>query len=147
MPSSDVTQLNPHLYGGQRKRRKPTGRAFGAPPPTANELNHACISYLQACGGKAWRNNTGAMVKEYTTKAGQRKKSFIRFGEKGSADVLGLLRGKFFAIETKTPRDQLSDDQAAWLEDVERCGGVAVIAQALDDVIGAVRHHFPDMPA
>jgi len=141
MPSRDVKRLNPKLFP-----KRPRGKSYGAPGLGANQLNQAAIDYIVACGGKAWRNNTGAMVKEYTTKAGEKKKSFVRFGEKGSADVFGLLRGLFFAIETKTPRDRLSPEQAAWLEDIERCGGVAVIATTVDDVIGAVHHHFPDMP-
>ena len=96
---------------------------------SANELTQQTIEYITLRGGMAWRNNTGA----YKTET-----RFIRYGHKGSGDVFALYRGKFLSIEVKVGRDRLSPDQEDWMERVEACEGVAVVAHTLDDVIAAL---------
>lgn len=103
-----------------------------------NNLTRAVIDYINAIGGKAWRNNTGARAINYERKNGQTGRSFIKFGEKGSSDVFALYRGTFYSIEIKTGRDKLSDDQVRWMDEINERGGVAFETRSIDDVMDRI---------
>lgn len=100
-----------------------------------NALTHAIIDYINGIGGRAWRNNTGTRAMNYTRKNGTAGRSFLRFGEKGSGDVLAVRRGVFYSIEVKTGRDKLSDDQIRWMDEINANGGVAFEARSIDAVM------------
>lgn len=78
-----------------------------------------------------WRNNVGA------AKQGNRT---IRYGVggRGGADLIGMYRGLFVAIEIKTPIGRQSPEQRTFQLLVERKGGVyglvRSVQQALDFV-------------
>lgn len=105
---------------------------------TTNNLTRAILDYINGIGGRAWRNNTGTRAMNYTRKDGSDGRSFLRFGEKGSGDVLALHRGVFYSIEVKTGRDVLSDDQIRWMTEINERGGVAFEARTIDAVIERV---------
>lgn len=94
-----------------------------------NSLTQQIIQYITLRGGLAWRNNTGAYKSDTR---------FIKYGKVGSGDVLAVYRGKFMTIEIKVGLDKLSPDQESWMERVESCEGVAVVAHTLEDVIAAL---------
>jgi hypothetical protein len=78
-----------------------------------------------------WRNNTGGFF------SGKR---FVKFGLVGSGDILGILPGgRFFSIETKKPKgktDQKREEkQIAWMESVNKSGGLAIKVQSVEDVL------------
>jgi hypothetical protein len=55
--------------------------------------------------------------------------------EKGIADINCILPGgKFLAIEVKLPKEKPSSEQDAWLMKVSRGGGIACVAQSLNDI-------------
>lgn len=60
----------------------------------------------------------------------------MSFGKVGSADILGILKpsGRFLAIEVKKPGGKPSEEQIAFLCAIRDAGGVAIVAQSLDDV-------------
>lgn len=81
---------------------------------------------------RVWRNNTGKLPDP-------RSGRWVSFGLKGSADILGLLRGgRFLAIETKTPAGRLRPEQLAFQRMVESLGGLYVIARSVSDAVSAV---------
>ena len=53
---------------------------------------------------------------------------------KGVADILGVYRGKFLAIEVKAPKGRPTPEQTAFIEKVKSEGGIAFIARSIDDV-------------
>ena len=71
-----------------------------------------------------------------------RTKGFRRAGKwykKGVADILGIYRGRFFAIEVKKPKDltpkgRLSENQKIFLKEVQDNGGIAIVAHSIEDV-------------
>jgi hypothetical protein len=75
----------------------------------------------------AWRNNTGQAEIDGRE---------VRFGKKGSADILGVWApsGRFIAIETKTKNGILSEDQKRWSADFIAFGGLYIIARSVHDV-------------
>jgi hypothetical protein len=86
----------------------------------------AALRYLQFRGVFAWRNNTGA----YKPSDSDR---YIKYGYRGSADILGITSdGRLLACECKAGKGKLSAYQAAFLAEVERRGGVAIVARDSD---------------
>ena len=58
-----------------------------------SDVLRGCLDYLKMKNIFCYRNNSGA------TKVGSR---FIRFGYKGSSDIIGILPdGRFLAVECK----------------------------------------------
>ena len=94
--------------------------------PTASELNAEVIQLGTYRGGFLWRNNSGA------TKIGNR---FVRFGKKGSGDVIGMYHGYFVSIETKTPQDEAKPDQIQFALDVVKHGGFACFVRDVGDMV------------
>ena len=105
-------------------------------PQRERDLVKACLSYLRARGIPAWRNNTGQLMQ--TNKRGKTRP--VRFGHKGSSDILGLLppRGQFFAVECKVGRNKLRADQEAFIDDVRSAGGCAIVVRCLEDLMATV---------
>lgn len=102
--------------------------------PKESEIQKAILQYLAYRNHFAWRNNTGAMAGQH-----KGKKWFMRFGLKGSADILGVQRGtgKMIAIEVKVPGGKPTAEQFVFLKGVENLGGIAFVATCVDDVMRA----------
>lgn len=91
------------------------------------EIQAGIMGYLNTMKIFAWRNNTGG----FSPRPGQ----FLRFGEPGSADILGVLPGgRFFAIECKRVGKRATPLQAEWLAQVNENGGLGFVASSADDV-------------
>ena len=77
-----------------------------------------------------WRNNVGVAVPLSGT-APQ------RYGQPGSADLLGLVtvRGVavFLAVEVKSARGKLRDEQARWLQAMALRGAICIVARSADE--------------
>ena len=91
-----------------------------------------CLRYLQVRGIYHWRNNVGAV------RLGPGR--FMRFGLKGSSDILGILpNGRFLAVECKAQSGRLSGEQGEFLEAVEKLGGLAVVCRGWEELDAALR--------
>lgn len=55
--------------------------------------------------------------------------------QKGVSDIVGIFKGRFFALEVKTVKGRLSDYQRLFLSEVAMNGGIAFVARSVDDVI------------
>ena len=103
-------------------------RRSGATP--AASLTRACLGFLALRGALAWRNNTTG-VWDPTTK---RMRTFQ--GLKGVADILAVLPGgRFLAVEVKAGKDKPSADQRAFLEGVQRNGGLALVVRDVRELV------------
>jgi ribosomal protein L36 len=77
--------------------------------------------------GVWFRNNVGVA----TLAGGGRLRYGV--GNPGGADLIGLFRGRFAAIEIKTPEGRQSQEQRMFQQLVERKGGIYVICRSADD--------------
>jgi hypothetical protein len=103
-----------------------------APLTPESEVKRVCLEYLSLRGIYAWLNNTGALP------VGDKR--FIRFGLKGSSDIIGILPGgRFLAVECKSETGRLSPAQRDFLEAVQAHGGLAVVARSHEDLANALR--------
>lgn len=90
------------------------------------DIQRACMRAASECGAIVWRNNTGAY------KDGER---YIRYGLcKGSADLIGIYKGRFLAIEVKQHEKYPTKDQKLFLSAVSNSGGIAFVARSPEDV-------------
>ena len=101
-----------------------------------------CLRYLQARGIFHWRNNIGAVQ----IAPGR----FMRFGRKGSSDILGILPGgRLLCVECKALNGRLSGEQEQFLTDVREHGALAVVVRGwleLDEALREAGYAMRDMP-
>ena len=109
------------------------------PKPLETDIQKAIIDMLRhhPSVGIVWRMNTGAQTVKATDTS---KRRFIRFGPKGHADIVGILRpcGRFFAIEVKRPGKQPTPEQTFYLDAVAAAGGVAGVASSVDGAMAII---------
>ncbi len=86
---------------------------------------------------RCWRNMVGA---------GMIHGAYMTFGlGVGSADLVGIHKalitpemvgsyiGRFFAVEVKTPKGRLSDEQKAWAKTIQSFGGIVEVCRSKED--------------
>ena len=88
----------------------------------ASKLTNEVINFIYCQGGYAWRAQSAGVYD-------RRIQSYRTAPKKGVADVLGIFRGKFLAIEIKIGKDRLSDVQEGFLKNVEHAGGLTFVAK------------------
>lgn len=84
--------------------------------------------------GFFWRNNTGAH--KINNDNGSR---FVRFGLPGSADIIGVHKGRFIAIEVKSERGRQSENQREFEKYITDNGGVYILAKSIDDALNGIK--------
>lgn len=97
-------------------------------------IQTAILGYLNLRGDcMVWRNNTGGL----RDAAGR----IVRFGFKGSGDILGVIApsGRFLSVECKRPSGGvLSKEQEAFGAQVRAAGGIYIVARSVDEVRAAL---------
>lgn len=88
-----------------------------------------CLEWLAQRRVFAWRNNTGAFAVD---------RRYIRYGHPGSSDILGVYRGRFLAIEVKSPTGKQSPDQKIFQRMVEKNGGIYLLVRSVDELADAM---------
>lgn len=95
------------------------------------QLVKQIIDYLNYRGHFVQRTNSGSL--RFHDANG--RSNFIKLAHAGTADITGCSRnGKFLAIECKIGKNKTTDLQNAYLEEIRKRGGIAVVAYSLDDV-------------
>jgi len=101
-----------------------------------------CLRYLEARQIYHWRNNCGAVQ----VAPGR----FIRFGKKGSSDILGILPGgRLLCVECKAEGGRLSPEQKIFLDEVRELGALALVVRGwweLDRALCEAGYERRDMP-
>ena len=98
-------------------------------PEREKDVQRAILDYLAWKKIFHYRQNTGAMVSEY-----KGAKRFMRFGAKGSPDIVAVISGRYIGIECKGSNGKQSADQIIFQRDLELAGGLYVVAYSLDDI-------------
>lgn len=86
-------------------------------------------------GVKVMRNAVGLVV-PYARRGATPFKAGLGAG---SADIIGLVDGRFFALEVKIPGGVVAEDQQKWLDEIREIGGYAVVVTSVQEAIDAVR--------
>lgn len=114
-----------------KRERKPNG-ASGK--PLERDIQKAILAYLSSCENCvfAGRFNRGTAM----TGDGNGIVRYTKFNTvRGFPDIHGMLRGgAAFYIEVKRAGGKLSDDQRDFIDAVSSHGGIAFVAESVDDV-------------
>ncbi len=84
----------------------------------------------------AWPNDS---VGIYDPTKKRFRKKHSQFHRNGVADILGIWRGRPLAVEVKSERGRLSENQKDFLEVFKGCGGIAIVARSIEDVEAELR--------
>lgn len=95
---------------------------------------------LSRAGAVLWRNNVGT-AEHWTPRGVQR----VKYGLcEGSSDLVGLIAGRFVAVEIKAHDGRVSEEQEQFLALVRRSGGFATVLRGpvVDDEAAVARACF-----
>lgn len=106
---------------------------------THSDLVNEILLYLAPLG-LCWKNNSGALK--------DNQDRLVRYGLKGSTDILACIKGRFVAVEVKVGRDRLRPAQKTFAEAVARNNGVVILARSVEDVaVNLFAHGLIETPA
>lgn len=90
----------------------------------------ACLYWLYVYNILHRRQNTGA----FEAKDRYGKPRWIQYGEVGSGDIVGCIKGKYFEIECKATGGKQTEAQIKHQQKVEAAGGTYIVAYSTDDL-------------
>jgi hypothetical protein len=104
---------------------------------TANGLTRAICDYINYNGYQAERINTMGTAREKKTTAGKVIGVTWTKGTStaGSADISATIKGRSVKIEVKIGKDRQSDAQKRYQENIEKAGGIYIIAKDFDSFV------------
>jgi len=104
---------------------------------TANGLTRAICDYINYNGYQAERINTMGTAREKKTTAGKVIGVTWTKGTStaGSADISATIKGRSVKIEVKIGKDRQSEAQKRYQENIERAGGIYIIAKDFDSFV------------
>lgn len=92
------------------------------------------VDYLNYRGHFVQRTNSGVVRTEYKGRT-----NVIRLAHAGTSDITGCSKdGRFIAIEAKIKPNKPTALQEAYLDEIRKRGGIALVAYDLDDVINSL---------
>jgi len=95
-------------------------------PSTEKPTQSAIMEYLAYKDIFHYRQNSGAM---------KVKHGFYRFSSmNGLADIVAVVKGVYYGIEVKDTKGKQNPNQILYQKNLEKAGGVYILAKSLDDV-------------
>ena len=129
-------------------RRKHPDMPFLAPrlyrDDTANGLTRCIVDWIRLHGGQAERiNSTGRYIDGTKVIPGTMRKIgrsyWIRgSGQRGTADISAVFKGRAVKIEIKLGRDKQSGYQKQYQEQIERSGGIYIIVSDFENFLNQI---------
>lgn len=105
------------------------------------EIELEILEFLRWLGIKCWKNVSGGY---FDAKRKMFRKQVNPYAINGVSDILGIVLGKFLAIEVKSKKGRATDDQKRFLLEMSTCGAIAFIARSVEDVALELAKHFPE---
>lgn len=87
------------------------------------------LSYVK--DGFFWKSNT---IGVYDPVKKVFRKSRSKYLINGVSDILGVYQGRFVAIEVKTAKGRVSENQKRFIDNINKHGGLAFVARSVADV-------------
>ena len=94
----------------------------------SNELTQQIIRHIFDNGGFSYRSNTTGI---FDPTRGIYRAS----AKKGVSDVIGVIRGRFIAVEVKIGKDRLSPEQEGFILSVNYAGGYACVVHDFEEFL------------
>jgi len=109
-------------------------------PLTEAEIQRQILDFLVHIGVFCWRNNSVG-VYDPAKKVYRRRTS--RHQINGVPDILGIMHGRFLAIEVKRHDGKVSEDQRRFIAKMNTEGGVSFVARSLGQTVSQLIAVFP----
>jgi hypothetical protein len=105
------------------------------------QIQNEIIHFLRILGVYCWTNNSVGIY-DPVKKIYRKNRSPNHLN--GVSDILGIIGGRFLAIEVKSEKGVLRPEQRIFLAHINEEGGVAFVARSLRDVAVNLSRFFPD---
>lgn len=105
------------------------------------EIENSILSFLDFIGVFAWKNQS---VGIYDPIKKIYRRSNNKYHRKGIADILGIVEGKFLAIEVKSKTGTISPEQRIFIARVNQDGGIGFIARSVSQCALELSKHTKD---
>lgn len=103
-------------------------------------IEYEILNCLKGCGIFCWKvDRTGV----YDAKRKVFRSNNNPHKIKGVSDILAVIEGRTIAIEVKSQKGSLSDEQRVFLAQVNANGGVAFVARSAIQAANELVKHFP----
>lgn len=143
------------LYFKDRQEKHPNVPEYAVKRPqyndkTANGLTRCIIDYVRFIGGQAERISVMGkkVVTEHTYQdplGNKRKVSGERWikgnMQPGSADISTTIKGRSVKVEVKIGRDRQSKEQRLYQQQIEKAGGVYIIAKDFEGFVRSLKYY------
>ena len=103
------------------------------------EVEKSILEFLEWYPGYYWKNNS---VGVYDARKQVYRKAKSKYIINGVSDILGVVNGKFVAIEVKSAKGRLSESQKDFMHQVKDKGGIAFVARCIEDVKRNLQDEF-----
>ena len=100
------------------------------PKESEKDIQRAILDWLAVHRIFHYRQNTGGFRDS--------QNHFYRFGHVGAPDIVAVVDGRYVGIEVKGPKGRQREEQKQFQQDLERAGGVYVLARGLEEVEEAI---------
>ena len=98
---------------------------------TETDIQSQMLGYLKLRCSVVARINAGMA---------RRRGSWVHLAPEGWSDIIGMLwDGRFLAVEVKRPGKTRTPEQIEFQDQVARGGGVAIVAESLEELVEKVR--------
>lgn len=104
------------------------------------QIENEILDFLRVIGIFCWKNQS---VGIFDPKKKIYRKSHNVHHVRGVSDILGLIQGRFLAIEVKSAIGKLTPDQRVFIAKVNHEGGIAFVARSVDQAAQQLLAHFP----
>ena len=91
------------------------------------DIQYTILQYLKAKKIFSYKNSTAGIYKKATG-------SYIPSQSVGSPDIIAVIDGVYVGIEVKGPKGKQSADQKQFQKDLEKAGGLYILARSVEDV-------------
>ncbi len=103
--------------------------------PKESDLVRTCLQWLTLHGIFCWRSSNHAV-----RRVAKGREFYAFHGLRGVSDVLAVAPGgRLICIEVKARSGKLRPDQALFLDEVNRRGGVGLVVRSLADLEAGLR--------
>jgi penicillin-binding protein-related factor A (putative recombinase) len=105
------------------------------------QIENSILKFLSKIGVFCWKNQS---IGVYDPVKKIYRKVTNTHHIKGVSDILGIIEGRFLAIEVKSPKGIISPEQRIFITRINNEGGIAFVARSVDQVARELYKHFPE---
>lgn len=103
------------------------------------QIQNQIIEFLRTIGIYCWQCDSQGTFDPV-------KKTYRKFAKhkvRGVSDILGIVQGRMLAIEVKSAKGIVSDDQRLFIRRIQEEGGIAFVSRSVEQTAEQLLSFFP----